>query len=196
MRPNLSIVLAFIMGVASVFLTTYYYLHQREYAQQYKTVINALHTLQSDYHTLSYDILKSALYGYNNQDDIAHGVRSINDAYGELYNAPLFNKEQYLSLDYPLIDLGSQILEYNYAVDHYLMLNAGIKNSFVFLLNYSTASHLIFGEKASIHKDIHAIISELSDMRRLLEERQLSSIEQHLQNIQNFKTNSDEQKLF
>ena len=196
MRPNLSIVLAFIMGVASVFLTTYYYLHQREYAQQYKTVINAFHTLQSDYHTLSYDILKSALYGYNNQDDIAQGVRNINDAYGNLYNAPLFSKEHYLSLDYPLIDLGSQILEYNYAVDHYLMLNAGIKNSFVFLLNYSAASHLIFGQQATVHNDIHAIISELSDMRRLLEERQLSSVEQHLQNIQNFKTGSNEQKVF
>lgn len=184
------------MGVASVFLTTNYYLHQREYAQQYKTVINAFHTLQSDYHALSYDILKSALYGYNNQDDIAQGVRSINDAYAILYNAPLFSKEQYLALDYPLIDLGSQILEYNYAVDHYLMLNAGIKNSFIFLLNYSTASHGIFGDRATINNDIHAIVSVLSDMRRLLEERQLSSIEKHLQNIQHFKTSSDEQKLF
>jgi diguanylate cyclase (GGDEF)-like protein len=184
------------MGVASVFLTTYYYLHQREYAQQYKTVINAFLTIQSDYQTLSYDILKSALYGYNNQDDIAQGVRSINDAYGELFNAPLFSKEQYLALEYPLIDLGSKILEYNYTVDHYLMLNAGIKNSFLFLLDYSTASDLIFGEKSGINNDIHAIISQLSDMRRLLEERQLSSIKQHLQNIQNFKTSSSEQKLF
>lgn len=196
MRSNLNIFLAFLMGMASVFLTVYYYLHQREYSQQYKTVINAFHTLQNDYDALSYDILKSALYGYNNQDDIAQGARNMNNAYADLYNAPLFGKEQYLSLDYSLIDLGSAIAEYNSAVEHYLMLNAGIKNSFVFLINYSSSSHEIFPPDATIHNDIHAIISELSNMRLLLEEMRLKSIGPHLQNIENFETANDEQKAF
>jgi len=196
MRSNLNIFLAFLMGLASVFLTVYYYLHQREYSQQYKTVINAFHTLQSDYDALSYDILKSALYSYNNQDDISQGARNLNTAYADLYNAPLFAKEQYLSLDYSLIDLGSAIAEYNSAVEHYLMLNAGIKNSFVFLINYSSSSHEIFPPDATIHNDIHVIISELSNMRLLLEELRLKSIGPHLQNIEHFETANDEQKAF
>ncbi len=125
------------MGIGSVILTSYYYLHQREYAQQYKSVINAFHTMQSNYDTLSYDILKSALYSYNNQDDISHGIRRLNRDYAELYNASLFQNQHYLTLDYPLISLGTSLAEYNDAVEDYLMLNAGIKNSFVFLLNYS-----------------------------------------------------------
>ena len=196
MRRNLPLILAVLMGILSVSLTTYYSLHQRAYSQQYKTVINAFHTLQSDYDALSYDILKSALYSYNNQDDISRGVRNLNGAYADLYNAPLFAREQYQSLDYPLIELGSRITAYNRAVEEYLMFNAGIKNSFVFLINYSTSSHEIFAPDAALHNDIHAIISELSNMRRLLEEKHLKSIEAHMHNIKRFRPSSDEQKAF
>lgn len=184
------------MGIGSVLLTSYYYLHQREYSQRYKAVINAFHTMQSNYDALSYDILKSALYSYNNQDDISRGMYHLNSDYANLYNASLFQDKQYLTLDYPLIDLGIHIAEYNSAVEEYLMLNAGIKNSFVFLLNYTESTHEIFPVNASIYSDINALTSELSNMRRLLDKMHLRTVEEHLQNVQNFETVNDEQRDF
>lgn len=190
------LLLALILGLFSVLLITYYYLHQRAYAQQYKTVINSFHTLQKNYDTLSYDILKSALYSYNNQDDISRGMQSLNIDYANLYNAPLLSEEQYLPLDYPLIDLGISIAEYNNAIEYYLMLNAGIKNSFVFLLNYTESTHDLFAPDASIHTDINAIVTELSNMRRLLDEKHLKTVDEHLQHLNDFESENKEQKAF
>ncbi len=184
------------MGVFAVVLTSYYYLHQREYSQQYKTVINAFQTMQNDYDTLSFDILKSALYSYNNQDDIAKGMHLLNLDFADLYNASLFQSEHYLTLDYPLIDLGITIAAYNSAVEDYLMLNAGIKNSFVFLLNYSEHTYNIFPPEASIHTDINAIITELSNMQRMLDKMHLETLKGHLKNLQDFKPLNDEQRSF
>ncbi|MDA3945904.1 MAG: diguanylate cyclase, partial [Helicobacteraceae bacterium] len=196
MNQNRSVILAFFTAFVSVLLTSYYYLHQREYSLQYKTVINAFHTMQNDYDTLSYDILKSAVYSYNNQDDIAKGMASLNLDYANLYNAPLFQNKQYLMLDYPLIDLGISIAEYNSAIEDYLMLNAGIKNSFVFLLNYAESTHEIFPSNASIHNDINAITSELSNMQRLLDKMHIQTVAEHLKNVKDFHTTNKDQRAF
>ncbi len=194
MKRNL--ILALLLGLFSVLLITYYYLHQRAYSQQYKTVINGFHTLQKDFDTLSYDILKSALYSYNNQDDISRGMINLNIDYANLYNAPLLHQKQYLPLDYMLIDLGTNIADYNSAIEHYLMLNAGIKNSFVFLLNYTESTHDIFPPDATIYTDINAIVTELSNMRRLLDEKHLKTVDEHLKNLNDYTTANDKQAIF
>ena len=187
---------ALLLGIFSIITISYYYLHQRTYSEQYKTVIDNFNTLQSNYDALSYDILKSALYSYNNQDDIARGIQSLNIDYAHLYNADLLHEKQYLSLDYPLIDLGIKISNYNSNIEHYLMLNAGIKNSFVFLLNYTEDSHDLFQSSSSIHKDINAIITELSNMRRLLDSNHLRTVAEHLANIHQFKSTNEQQSAF
>ena len=184
------------LGVFSIALIGYYYFHQRNYAQQYKTVVNGFNTLQNSYNKLSYKILKSALYGYSDQDDISSGMQKLNLDYANLYNAPLLHEEQYLPLDYPLIDLGMRVADYNSAIEHYLMLNAGIKNSFVFLLNYSETAHELFPNDAPVHKDINVIISELSSMRRLLDKDHLTTINEHLTHLRSFPTANDAQKEF
>ena len=194
MRRNLF--LALVLGLFSVLLISYYYLHQRTFSQQYKTVINSFNTLQNNYNTLSYEILKSALYSFNNQDAISQGMQKLNVDYANLYNAPLLHEEQYLSLDYPLIDLGINISDYNSAIEHYLMLNAGIKNSFVFLLNYTENTHNLFSAQATIHTDVNAIVTELSNMRRLLDDKHLRTVHEHLENIHNYTPENKEQKAF
>jgi len=194
MRRNLF--LALVLGLFSVLLISYYYLHQRSFSQQYKTVINSFHALQNNYDTLSYEILKSALYSYNNQDAISQGMQNLNINYANLYNAPLLHEEQYLSLDYPLIDLGINIADYNSALEHYLMLNAGIKNSFVFLLNYTENTHNLFAPDATIHTDVNVIVTELSNMRRLLDDKHLRTVNEHLENIHDFAPENEEQKAF
>ena len=188
--------LAIFMGVVSISAIIYYYLEQRTYAQQYKTVVNGFHTLQNSYDELSYQILKSALYGYSNQDDISQGMQQLNLDYADLYNAPLLHKEQYITLDYPLIDLGKSITDYNSAIEHYLMLNAGIKNSFVFLLNYTETAHNLFAEDNNILKDINAIVSELSNIRRLLDKDHISTIQDHLKDLKDFQPANEAQKEF
>ncbi len=193
---NNKLLLAFILGLASIILTVYYYMHQRTYSQQYKGVISSFHAFEKTYETLSYDLLKSALYSYNNQDDISEGTQNLSQEYATLYNTPLLHEEQYLSLDYPLIQLGIDVAAYNSAVEHYLMLNAGIKNSFVFLLNYSEKMDHIFDNNASVHADVNAIVSELSNMRRLLDSNHLQHINGHLSSLSNYPSTTPEQKRF
>ena len=193
---NNKLLLAFILGLSSIILTVYYYMHQRTYSQQYKGVISSFHAFEKTYETLSYDLLKSALYSYNDQDDISEGTQELSREYATLYNTPLLHEDQYLLLDYPLIQLGTEVAEYNSAVEHYLMLNAGIKNSFVFLLNYSEKADNIFDSNASVHADVNAIISELSNMRRLLDSNHLQHINNHINNLNSYVTNTSEQKRF
>ena len=187
---------ALFLGLLSIILIAYYYLHQRAYSQQYKNVTNRFHTLIIDYDALTYDLLKSALYSYNNQDDISEGMRHLSESYAYLYNAPLLHEPQYLSLDYPLIELGTEIADYNSNVEYYLMLNAGIKNSFVFLINYASNAHELFDNNSSVQRDISAISTELSNMRRLFETSHLQDIHTHLERLINYKTQNEEQKNF
>ena len=177
---RLKLFFALFLGILSITIISYYYLHQRTFSEQYKTVITGFHTLQNDYDTLSYDILKSALYGYSNQDEIAKGVQKLHLGYAQLYTAPLLHEQQYLSLDYPLIDLGLAISKYDDTIDQYLMLNAGIKNSYLFLLNLSETTHDLFDNNASIHQDLNAIIVTLSNIRRLLDDGRANTINKHL----------------
>ena len=193
---NNKLILAFILGLTSITLTVYYYMHQRTYSQQYKGVISSFHAFEKTYETLSYDLLKSALYSYNNQDDISDGMQNLSQEYATLYNTPLLHEDQYIALDYLLIQLGIEVAEYNSAVEHYLMLNAGIKNSFVFLLNYSEKADDIFDANASVHTDINAIISELSNMRRLLDSNHLQHINGHLINLNSYTTINSDQERF
>jgi diguanylate cyclase (GGDEF)-like protein len=193
---NNKLLLAFILGLASITLTVYYYMHQRTYSQQYKRVISSFHAFEKTYETLSYDLLKSALYSYNNQDDISDGMQNLSQEYATLYNTSLLHEDQYLALDYPLVQLGIEVAEYNSAVEHYLMLNAGIKNSFVFLLNYSEQSNKFFDANASIHTDVQDLLTELSNMRRLLDSNHLEHINDHLNNLKNFHAANPQQKRF
>jgi len=187
---------ALFLGLLSIILIAYYYLHQRAYSQQYKNVTNRFHTLIVDYDALTYDLLKSALYSYNNQDEISEGMRRLSESYAYLYNAPLLHEPQYLSLDYPLIELGTEIAEYNSNVEYYLMLNAGIKNSFVFLINYSSNAHELFDINSSVQRDVNAIITHLSNMRRLFETSHLQDINTHIERLINYKAQNEEQKNF
>ena len=194
MKKKLFIALS--LGLISIVLIAYYYLHQRAYSQQYKNVSNRFHELTINYDTLTYDLLKSALYSYNNQDDISEGMRRLSESYANLYNAPLLHEPQYLSLDYPLIELGTKIAEYNSNVEYYLMLNAGIKNSFVFLINYSGKVHQLFDLNSSVQRDVNAIITELSNMRRLFESSHLQDVNVHLQRLIEYPTENEAQKNF
>ena len=193
---RLKLFFAFVLGLLSIIIISYYYLHQRTFSQQYKTVITGFHTLQNNYDTLSYDILKSALYGYSNQDEIAKGVQRLHLSYAKLYNAPLIHEQQYQSLDYPLIDLGLAISKYDDTIDHYLMLNAGIKNSYLFLLNLSETTHDLFDNDSSIHQDLNAIIVTLSNIRRLLDNSRTNTIDEHLYNITHYPVENEQQKAF
>ncbi len=190
------IFLALVLGLFSIGITTYYYFDQRDYAQKYKTVVNNIQELQNAYNTISYEILKNAIYSFSNQDEIAHGIQELNQRYAYLYNSPLLQESQYLTLDNDLIRLGTDISVYNDDAEHYLMLNAGIKNSFVFLLNYSERSQSLFPQDKRIEHDISTIISELSNMRRLLDKEHLKNVTTHLQDLKNFDTNSSEQKIY
>ena len=193
---RLKLFFALFLGILSITIISYYYLHQRTFSEQYKTVITGFHTLQNDYDTLSYDILKSALYGYSNQDEIAKGVQKLHLGYAQLYNAPLLHEQQYLSLDYPLIDLGLAISKYDDTIDQYLMLNAGIKNSYLFLLNLSETTHDLFDNNASIHQDLNAIIVTLSNIRRLLDDGRANTINKHLYSVTHYPVQNREQKVF
>jgi len=185
---KIKLAIALFLGFFTIGLISYSYSHQRQYSQNYKTVITGFHELQNSYNALSYEILESALYSYSNQDIIAHGIEQLNQAYADLYNAPLMHNSQYLSLEYPLITLGTNITTYNADIEYYLMLNAGIKNSFVFLLNYTERANKLFTPSSSIYLDINTIVSELSNMRRLLDQKHLSTVTLHLNNIKAYQT--------
>lgn len=196
MKMKIKLFFAFFLGLLSIIIISYYYLHQRSFAQRYKTVITGFHSLQVNYDTLSYDLLKSALYGYSNQDDIARGIQRLHVGYANLYNAPLLHEQQYLSLDYPLIDLGVAITKYDDTIEQYLMLNAGIKNSYLFLINLSETTHDLFSADDTIHQDLSVIVATLSNIRRLLDDSHTADINKHLYNITHYPTQNAQQKAF
>ncbi|MFA6192918.1 MAG: EAL domain-containing protein [Sulfurimonas sp.] len=85
---------------------------------------------------MSYTILENSLYAYNNQDQISHEIKKLLEEYENLQKSTILLNKNYKPVQESLIKLKQRLILEIDNIDEYLMLNAGVKNSFVFLTRY------------------------------------------------------------
>ncbi len=128
-----NILLAALAGVLSIVLLVFFYTHQNNFSNNYRQILSTLQTLDSVEQRLTYNILQNSIYLYNNQDNIARDRASLNKMIKTLKEYELIRNKNYTKVYEDITSLELQTEKYLYKLDGFLTLNAGIKNSFMYI---------------------------------------------------------------
>ena len=124
---------AIIFGVISIVLLYVFYSHQNQFSNRYRNVLSQFNILDSTESKLTYNILQNTLYLYNNQDSISHNRNTLTHTISTLENDGLMQEKNYRSVLTKIHKLEAKTEKYFYEIDNFLTLNAGIKNSFIYI---------------------------------------------------------------
>ncbi|RLA70474.1 MAG: hypothetical protein DRG24_06840 [Epsilonproteobacteria bacterium] len=192
MKFNFKALISLGFGITSLMLLAYFYLLQRDFSSEYKGVVGEFHTLESSFGQLNYEILQSSLFAYHNQDEIAARVNRIEYSFKALKKSAILQQPQYKEVKALLESTNSAVEDYTGGINHYMMLNAGFKNSFVFLSTHAEESVELFPPHADIHTAIHHISDTFSLARRMLDADYLTTVSQQIDQLKKIDYNSDQ----
>jgi c-di-GMP phosphodiesterase len=144
----------------TIFVATYFYNYTDTLNKESESFTSALDALKNDNLQLDYDILAISLYAYGNQDRIANDVKALQKQYKLLHTKAILNKKGYKQFIGSVEHLGKLVSQQSDNITNFLILNANIKNSFVFLLGYTVKSNIYFPDNDSLHRQIEMTIEK------------------------------------
>jgi len=184
-----NILLAGLIGLSSIVLLIFFYTHQNKFSNNYRHILSTLHTLDSVEQKLTYNILQNSIYLYNNQDNIAQNRSSLNQALKTIREYELIQNENYKEVYEKIIALELQTKKYFYELDGFLTLNAGIKNSFIYI-NTHAYNAIIKEEHEPKYIRMSQYISKaFATAGRTLDIDLLQSTEKEIQALYNYNQN-------
>ena len=193
MRYRLKTVTALLVGIISLSMLVYYYHIEKDFRKNYKTISTHFNTLQKQQEKISYGVLQSSLFAYYNQDSIAKDRNRIIDGVNTLSQHPLLKeKKHYLPLKKAINQLEKEIKSYVELIEHYLMINAGIKNSMVFLSTHEVKSLEFFDPASESIRTLHDIIDSVMQAKRMLDGSYLKKISRLIKEIENDSYNKEQ----
>lgn len=165
------------MGVVSLASLIYFYTTQRAYDLQYREIRTTFDALNRSYRTLNYEILRSSLFAYSNLDVIPAELGRMKGGLARLEAHPLLGKPAYARTREDLQAFKASLEEYEEAIDDYLLFNASIKNSFVYISLISAERIKLFEKRPKAYSLIMSIIARVSQARVLLDADFLSTLQ-------------------
>ncbi len=187
---------ALVAGVASFVLLAYFYMAQRNFEYHFKEVRAKFHVMDRSYHLLNYEILRASLFAYTDQDKIVRETERIKSEYAELKNHPLWREAHFKQTAEAVETLGKMIAKYERDVEDFLMQNAGIKNSFVFISSLPAENLELFERYPKLHMRILSVITEISQARLLADASYLQTLDENLDAISHIKGLKGKNKHF
>ncbi|MEA3373412.1 MAG: EAL domain-containing protein [Campylobacterota bacterium] len=195
MRLNFSTLPAIVIGALAMTILLYYYYLEKDFRQNYKEVTASFSILQQDQERITYGILQSALFAYYNQDALAADRQNIYNHIRHLRQSKMLQEELYASLELDLSRLQQEIDEYIELIENYLIINTGIKNSYVFLSTHESKAHNFFPIDSKEALTIHTMVSEVIQARRMLDSSFMQNFSKHLESLQNGNYNKEQKKF-
>ncbi|WP_345970063.1 EAL domain-containing protein [Sulfurimonas sp. HSL1-6] len=176
--------LALAAGVGSFSLLLYFYLSQRHVEYNFREVRGHFHTIDRNYHRLNYEILRSSLFAYSNQDEITGDLNTLKDEYEALRKNAFLERSAYGRSHRSLVRLGESLHRYESMLDDFMMLNAGIKNSFVYITSLSAEKVKMFENDPVTYARILSVIAEVSQARILFDATFLSNLNREVEPLE------------
>jgi diguanylate cyclase (GGDEF)-like protein len=195
MNSKLKIAIAVTLGTASLLLGIYFYLLQKDFSHDYKEVSGQFHTLESSFGQINYEILQSALFAYHNQDTISSRLIKLRETYKMLTESSMLHQKQYARVLKAVEDAADDIDNYENGINRYMMINAGIKNSFVFLASLMSEDASSLSLDKELQDEIHGIVDQFSTARRMLDADYLADTEKILEKLGNSNLTGDQQEF-
>jgi len=166
--------LTILLGLISLGLLFYFYINQRNFTKDHKEFLLASTATQWEQSNLSNNILKSSLKIYYNQDIIAQNSKNLLLAFNELENAKILKSKNYQSVKTNLYVIKEQIDAEIQNIERYTMINAGIKNSMLFLTRH--VKNYNFDKYHKLYLDALFILQHITDTKNTLDLDNLNNI--------------------
>ncbi len=180
---SVKLLLTFVIGSASFALLIYFYLAQRNFAYQYEEIRAEFSGIEKSHRNLNYEILRTALFAYANQDVITEEMAALKKTYALLRKHPVWKGKQYREARGELESLGGVLRDFEQTVDDFLMLNAGIKNSFVYITSLTAKKAAFFEGDPHVYTEILSIIARVSQARVLSDASFLEGIRPRVEHL-------------
>ncbi len=162
MKLNRLLYLTFAVGIISSIVLTYFYLLQRDFTKNHREFLISISNLENSQSDLNYLILENSLYAYQDQDKISQSIQDLQDKYTKIEASAILKDKNYLSIRKNL-ELFKERLTKNFEnIEEFQMLNAGIKNSLVFLTRHVESS-VALSEEKNIFIQANQILKHLND---------------------------------
>ncbi len=186
MKIYAKIATAVIVGLASLGTLVYFYDMQRNFSQDYKEMVSDFHALENMQGKVTENIVKSSLFTYYNQDIIATRLKELRALHQKLAQEPILEQPDYADARHKISLIAIALQRHGDNVDNYLMLNAGIKNSMIFLSAHNERSADYFTHEESTHDILDHIVHHFANARRMFDAdylKNLPALLTHLQSI-------------
>ncbi|MCX6077647.1 MAG: EAL domain-containing protein [Campylobacterales bacterium] len=139
-RLNFTVIL---VGIISSAVLIYFYMMQRDFTKNHREFLISINNFENTQSDLSYIILENSLYAYNNQDQISLEIKKLLEEYENLKKSTILLNKNYNPIQENLTKLKQKLTLDLENIDEYLMLNAGIKNSLIFLTRHLDDSNAL-----------------------------------------------------
>ncbi|MFA6137319.1 MAG: EAL domain-containing protein [Sulfurimonas sp.] len=130
---------------------------QRDFTKNHREFLITINNFENTQSDLSHTILENSLYAYNNQDQISLGTKKLLEEYENLNKSTILLKKNYKPIQENLTKIKQKLILELDNIDEYLMLNAGIKNSLVFLTRHVDDSAALNADSDTFLKANHIL---------------------------------------
>lgn len=155
------------LGLLSSFALIYFYLTQRNFTQNHREFLIHINNLDYSQNHITSTILKNSIFAYNNQDDISEYMNSIEHEIQSLLNSKILSIDSYKKIKDESLNLQQKTQKFLLKIEEYSMLNAGIKNSLVFLTNLIDTALELNAEDKSLYIPANQIVSLYKNSNRM-----------------------------
>jgi diguanylate cyclase (GGDEF)-like protein len=155
------------VGVASSIAIVYFYIVQKNFTKNHREFLLCVNSLEYSNSHLEHLILQNSIYSYHNQDEISQSINKLEDEYKNLKSSHLLKDSTYAKVKKDVDLLKSHLYLNLQNVEEYLMLNAGIKNSLVFLSRHIENAAFLQKEDRHLFLQATKILNHFNNAKRM-----------------------------
>ena len=163
MKFSRVVLLILSMGLISSIAIVYFYLLQRDFTKNHREFLISINKMENVHAQLTYSILQNSIFAYYNQDKIAKESTLIRIEYEALKNTKLLKKDKYEPVLKHILSLKAQLNSNLQDIEDYLMLNAGIRNSLIFMARHVENATLLDKKDKTLYVSSNQILKSFND---------------------------------
>ncbi|MBU0631735.1 EAL domain-containing protein [bacterium] len=182
-----------LIGLFVLYALIAYYKYEQKFSSEQRSFTLSLNELNRYNSDLKYNILQSSIFAYYNQDETTEHIELLEKSYMKLRDEEILKNKNYSQVKKSIEELKPVLDAKIDAIRKYLIINAGIKNSFIFLSRQASKSQNYFATNNAIHEQINSLMTLFSNARRIQDE---SYINMNLKVLHADKNLTEEQKEY
>jgi len=156
-----------IAGIVSSIAVVNFYFIQKEFTQKQREFLININNLENSFIDITNLILKNSIYVYINQDNIAIANKKLKQNYKKLQNSKVLLDSSYVDVKDNVNYLQKCMKENLQNIDIFLRINAGVKNSLLFLSRHIDNGKILedYSQKELLKARI--ILKHFNDAKKL-----------------------------